>query len=161
MAKLTDRQKKFVDCFIVSGVAETAALEAGYSVLFARSGSSKLLAYAGVQEYLTEQLEKLSSSRIADAKEVMEYLTSVMRREHKENVVVTLSREKSCWEPDDSGTMRKVTVREEVPEVVEIPSKLSDSNKAAELLGKRYSMFTDRVDVNLPVTVVIDDDYGE
>ena len=48
-----------------------------------------------------------------------------------------------------------------MPQIVEIPSRLADANKAAELLGKAYTLFTDRieqdVDMNLNITV----DYGE
>lgn len=32
--------------------------------------------------------------------------------------------------------------------------------KAAELLGKRFALFTDKIDSNAPVTIVIKDDYG-
>ena len=68
--------------------------------------------------------------------------------------------------PDENGTMRKQTVKEEVPEIVEIPAKLSDANKAAELLGKRYGLFTDKLQLNTPnVPVILDnipdgDTYG-
>lgn len=90
----------------------------------------------------------MSSERIADATEVLEYLTSVMRREHKENIVVTLTNEVSSYEPDETGAMRKRTTKRETAEVVEIPAKLSDANKAAELLGKRYRLFTDKIDID-------------
>lgn len=45
----------------------------------------------------------------------------------------------------------KKTVKEEVPQIVEIPAKLSDANKAAELLGKRYALFTDKVQAEIVV----------
>ena len=71
-----------------------------------------------------------------------------MRREHKEYIVVTTTEKKSFYAPDENGTMRKNTIEKEIPEIVEIPAKLSDANKSAELLGKRYRMFTDNVNLD-------------
>ena len=85
----------------------------------------------------------------------MKYLTAVMRRELSEHVVVTVSEEKSYYEPDSNGTMRKRTEKREMPQIVEIPARLADANKAAELLGKRYSLFTDNIDVSGPIPIVI------
>ena len=91
----------------------------------------------------------------------MKYLTAVMRRELSEHVVVTVSEEKTYYAPDANGTMRKRSEKKEMPQIVEIPSRLADANKAAELPGKAYTLFTDRmeqdVDMNLNITV----DYGE
>lgn len=106
-------------------------------------------------------LEGIKSERIADAQEVMEYLTSVMRREKKECVVVTLTKEKSEYVPGEDGKPRKHTTKEEIPQIVEIPAKLSDANKAAELLGKRYSLFTDKVELEADMDLSITIDYGE
>ena len=84
-----------------------------------------------------------------------------MRRELKEVVVVTLAEEVSAYVPDDEGKMRKQTIKQERPELVEIPAKLSDANKAAELLGKRYALFTDKVDLMANMGVTIIDDLPE
>ena len=90
----------------------------------------------------------MQSERVADVQEVLEYLTSVMRREKKDTVVVTLNTEETEYVPDENGTMRKQTTKKEIPKMVEIPAKLSDSNKAAELLGKRYGLYTEKMEVS-------------
>lgn len=97
---------------------------------------------------------------IADQDEVLKYLTATMRREKKESVVVTISEERSMYAPDDNGTMRKQTIKKETPRIAEIPARLSDANKAAELLGKRYSLFTDRVETDVDMDLNITIDYG-
>ena len=74
-----------------------------------------------------------------------------MRREMKESVVVTVTKEHSEYVDTGDGKPRKKTVKEEVPQIVEIPAKLSDANKAAELLGKRYALFTDKVQAEIVV----------
>lgn len=152
MAKLTEKQKLFVDEYLID-LNATRAYKAVYPNVKKDSSAAvcaaKLLRNAKVKDYIDEQLEKVSSEKIADAQEVMEYLTKVMRREMKESVVVTLTKEHSEYVDTGDGKPRKQTVKEEVPQIVEIPAKLSDANKAAELLGKRYSLFTDKAEVNV------------
>lgn len=86
---------------------------------------------------MDERLKTADKERIAKADEVLQYLTKVMRREESETVVVTLKSRKSYY--DKTG--KKVIDEKEEPRLVEIPSKLMDSNKAAELLGRRYQLF--------------------
>lgn len=151
--KLTLKQQKFADEYIKLGNIEQAAINAGYSKAYARGNAHKLVANVSISEYIENRLAELKSEAIADQTEVLEYLTSVMRREKKEVVVVTLTKEESKWVDG-----KKQTVKTEVPELVEIPAKLSDANKAAELLGKRYKLFTDQQDINVNSVVQFYDD---
>lgn len=155
---LTEKQKRFIDYYIETGNATEATRKAGYKAnsekAYRNIGSENL---AKLGEFINERLSELESERIADATEVMEYLTSVMRREHKENVVVTIKEEQSKYVPDENGTMRKQTVKTEVPKLVEIPARLTDANKAAELLGKRYRLFVDVIDAKLETNQKFDD----
>lgn len=151
--KLTLKQQKFADEYIKLGNIEQAAINAGYSKAYARGNAHKLVANVSVSEYIENRLAELKSEAIADQTEVLEYLTSVMRREKKEVVVVTLTKEESKWVDG-----KKQTIKTEVPELVEIPAKLSDANKAAELLGKRYKLFTDQQDINVNSVVQFYDD---
>lgn len=160
MAKLTPKQQRFVDEYLIDLNATQAAIRAGYSEKTAYSIGDENLTKPVIKDAIEKALAAISSKRIADTVEVMEYLTAVMRREHKENIVVTLQEETSTYVPDESGTMRKQTIKREVPQLVEIPAKLSDANKAAELLGKRYGIFTDKVKLEGTVPIVIVDDLG-
>lgn len=155
---LTEKQKRFADEYLID-LNATRAYKVAYPNIkkdtVAATNGGRLLRNADISEYVKETLEKLQSERVADVQEVLEYLTSVMRREKKESVVVTLTREQSEYKADETGKPRKHTVKEEIPQVVEIPAKLSDANKAAELLGKRYSLFTDKVNVTGEIPIVI------
>lgn len=154
MAKLTEKQKLFVDEYLIDLNATRAYRDVYPNCKkdsSADAAARKLLGNTRIQEYIKQQLEKIGSEKIADAQEVMEYLTKVMRREMKESVVVTLTKERSEYVDTGDGKPRKKTVKEEVPQIVEIPAKLSDANKAAELLGKRYSLFTDKVQSEIVV----------
>lgn len=153
--KLTLRQKRFADHYIETGNIMKAATLAGYS-----KASVSRIGYLNfkipkVRKYINERLELIESKRIADAAEVMAFLTSVMRREHKDTVLVTHSEETSTYVPDEGGKMRKQTIKRGTHELVSMPVKLSDANKAAELLGKRYVLFSDKVNFDDKAPVVI------
>ena len=158
---LTEKQQRFCDEYLID-CNGTRAYKAAYPNCkkdsSADASARKLLGNTRIKTYIEEKLAEISSQKIAEAQEVMEYLTSVMRREYKENIVVTLTEETSTYVPDENGTMRKHTTKKEVPQLVEIPAKLSDANKAAELLGKRYGLFTDKLNVAGAVPVQIVDD---
>lgn len=138
MNTLTPRQQKFCDEYLISGNATDAAIKAGYSRKTAKQTGSENLAKPDLRAYIDEQLAKIHSAKIADAEEVMKYLTSVMRGEHTEQVLKL--------------------VGEGVQTVTDIDVSAKERLKAAELIGKRYGMFTDKVGVEGAVPVIITGD---
>lgn len=153
--KMTAKQMRFCDEYLIDLNATQAAIRAGYSEKTAKAIGSENLTKPYIREYIDQRLAEIEDALVAKQDEVMKYLTSVMRREKKEHVVVTLSKETSTYVPDDEGKMRKQTIKEEIPKVVEIPTPVKDSNKAAELLGRAYGIYTDKVDVEGAIPVVI------
>ncbi|MGS5517779.1 terminase small subunit [Clostridioides difficile] len=140
MAKLTEKQKRFCDYYIETGNATEAAIRAGYSEKTAKVIGAENLTKPYLKNYIDEKLKEFESNRIADAKEVMEYLTKIVRNEAKEEVVVV----------SENGVER---VKKDV--------SIKDRNKAAELLGKRYRLFTDKIEVEGTSIVKIVDDIDE
>lgn len=155
---LTAKQKRFCDEYLVDLNATQAAIRAGYSRKTAYSIGVENLKKPEIKKYIEKRMAEKEKELIADQNEVMKYLSAVMRREKTESVVVTLSKEKSLYAPDANGTMRKQTVKEDIPQIVEIPARLSDANKAAELLGKAYGIYTDKVDMDATEAVTIIND---
>lgn len=135
---MTARQRKFCDEYLISGNATDAAIKAGYSPKTAKQTGSENLAKPDLRAYIDEQLEKLHSAKIADAEEVMKYLTSVMRGEHTEQVLKLAG--------DGFQTITDIDV------------SAKDRLKAAELVGKRYGLFTEKVGLEGAVPVVIQND---
>lgn len=88
MGKLTSRQQRFADEYIISGNAMQSAVKAGYSKKYAKSDSHKLLENTGIKTYIDERLKEIESAKTATQQEVLEYLTSVMRGEHKEQTLI-------------------------------------------------------------------------
>lgn len=147
--KLTDKQKLFVQELIKNGYNATqAALAAGYSEKSAYAQGSRLLKNDEVLKYKDELLNSLQQPTIATIEEILQYYTRVMRREEKENVVVTIKEKVSGMVLNpDTGKRERKTVEKETPKIVEIPTRVADANKAAEMLGKNYGIWTDKVNV--------------
>lgn len=142
---MTDKQKKFCDEYLIDCNATQAAIRAGYSPKTARFAAewlneknlqkptSKYI--PELKSYIDAHLEQLHSEKTADAQEVLEYLTSVMRGEQKEQTLVL------CGDG--------------MQEIEDIDVSAKDRLKAAELIGKRYGMFKDTVELGGAVPVVI------
>ena len=142
---LTEKQKIFADEDLID-LNATRAYRVAYPAVknddTAAAAGSRLLKNVKVAVYIDQELENLRSERVADAQEVMEHLTAVMRGEVKEEVVVV--------EGAGEGYSEAKIIEKQIAE--------RDRIKAAELLGKRYSMFTDKLDINGVEGVVIVDD---
>lgn len=145
--KLNARQKAFCEYYVVSGNATDAAIKAGYKEKNARKIGSENLTKMDIKAYVEELMQKLESERTASAKEVLEFLTKSMRGEIKEEVVVV--------EGTGDGTSEARMVEKQIG--------LRDRIKSAELLGKRYRLFTDKVEVDgvVPVMIVGEDELEE
>lgn len=158
--KLTEQQKRFVqELFKNNHNAKQAAIAAGYSEKTAQVQASRLLTNVMVLEYRDKLLQGFEKSTIASIEEILEYYTRVMRREESETVVVVTKEKKTGYAKNqETGKRERVTIEKEVPKLVEIPTKVSDANKAAEMLGKNYGIWTEKVnvDANQSITFVED-----
>lgn len=157
MMKLTPKQRAFADYYIETGNAAESAVRAGYAKKTAKQIGAENLGKPYLREYIDKQLDKMSKKRVATAQEVLETLTRVMRREEEETVVVTIKTHKNWY--DEKG--RKQTLDKEEPVCVKVPPKLSDVNKAAELMGKRWRLFTEKTEVSGDIDLRVVIDYGE
>ncbi len=88
MKKLTPKQKAFADEYIKSGNAYQSAIKAGYADKYANNNISKLLGNVGIKAYIDAKMAEIESRKIADAREVLEFYTSVMRGDKKETIFV-------------------------------------------------------------------------
>ena len=160
--KMTAKMQRFCDEYLIDLNATQAAIRAGYSEKTAKVIGAENLTKPAIKEYIEKRMAEKESELIADQNEVMRYLSAVMRRELKESVVVTLQNKTEKWVTvEDTGKLKKQTITEESPAVVDIPARLSDANKAAELLGKAYGIYTEKVDLKETAKVVIVDDLEE
>ena len=129
------RQKRFCDEYLIDLNATQAAIRAGYSEKTAKAIGNENLTKPDIRAYIDSALEEMHNQKTADAQEVMEYLTSVMRGEHTDEVLKL--------------------VGDGVQMVAKIKVSAKDRLRAAELVGKRYGMFTDKADLNVSQPIVI------
>ena len=145
---MTEKQKRFCDEYLIDCNA-TRAYKAVYKNVksddAARANASRLLANANVKKYIDDRMEELHNEKTADAQEVIEYLTSVLRGESAAQEIVVVG--------TGDGRSKAKTVEK-------APSE-KERLKAAELLGKRYALFTDKVDMDTDMDLNITIDYGE
>jgi len=145
MAKLTEKQKRFCDEYLIDLNATKAAISAGYSKKTAYRTGADNLRKPQIQNYINERLEEIKTEKTADAQEVMEYLTSVLRGESQSEIVVV------------EGSGDGVSSARRIHKAPDEKERL----KAAELLGKRYSLYNDKVDMAVDMDLNITVDYGD
>lgn len=138
---MTKRQQRFCDEYLKDTNATQAASRAGYSKKSAYSVGQRLLKNVEVKNYLEARMKEIQDRTIADAAEVTQYLTSVLRGEAKsqEIVVVGVGEGRSKAQIIEKGPSEK--------------GKL----KAAELLGKRWGIYNDNVNVSVEPVTIADD----
>lgn len=145
---MTEKQKLFADEYLID-LNATRAYRAVYKNIkndgVARRNGSRLLTNADIKKYIDDRLEEMHNKKIADAQEVMEYLTAVLRGKSvsEEIVVEGLGDGCSAARTIDKGPSEK------------------DRLKAAELLGKRFGLYTDKVEMDADMDLNITIDYGE
>lgn len=145
---MTEKQKRFCDEYLIDCNA-TRAYKAVYQNVksdeTAKSAASRLLTNVNVKKYIDDCMEELHNEKTADAQEVIEYLTSVLRGESIAQEIVVEGTGDGCSE---ARTIEKA------------PSE-KEKLKAAELLGKRYALFTDKIETDVDMDLNITIDYGD
>ena len=97
--RLTAKQRLFANEYIKSGNAMQSAIKAGYSDKYAKARSAQMLENVGIKSYIDAKMAEIESSKIADAKEVLEFYARVLREEETEEVALAAG--------DDVVTVRK------------------------------------------------------
>lgn len=142
---LTRKQKKFADEYLIDLNATQAAIRAGYSERSAGRNADRMMKNDEIRNYIEEQIQQLHNERTADAQEVVEYLTSVLRGESEGEELVN--------EFQGDGISKAVNVKKK-------PSE-KDKLRAAELLGKRFGIFTDKIEGSVRISEKLADVFDQ
>lgn len=134
--KLTPKQKKFADEYIKSGNITQSAISAGYSKKTARVIGQENLLKPAIKEYIAERIAEIDKANIADQKEILEFMTRVMRRQESEQVTNVLKKPKVLTISGSDDSEYEKVVNEEVIEVTEVKNSVGDAVRAADLLSK-------------------------
>lgn len=145
MAKLTAKQQRFCDEYLIDLNATQAAIRAGYSPHYANTNASKLLQITTIKDFLQKRMAEKEKELIAGQDEVLRYLTAVMRGQSVAEIVVVEGTGDGCSE---ARAIQKAPDEKE-------------RLKAAELLGKRYGLYTDKVEADVDMSpLVLKDDVN-
>ena len=162
--KLTAKQKRFIDEYLVDFNGTQAAIRAGYATRSAEVTAAKLLRNAKVQAEISRRQKDLQRRTEVTQERVVRELARVAFADAASHVQVRL-REVPC--PD--GTRARVPVVEVKPtaELTDdqraaiaqikqgangIEVKMYDKIKALELLGRHIGMFNDKLELKATVT---------
>lgn len=141
MSKMTEKQRRFADEYIRLGEITQASINAGYSTKTAYAIGKENLEKPIIKSYIDKRLMELKKESIAEQDEVLQYLTSVMRGEHTEQTLRGIGEGAQTIDDIDVDASKRI--------------------KAAELLGKRYGVWTEKQDINVNGAVQFVDDVGE
>ncbi|MBO5664249.1 MAG: terminase small subunit [Bacteroidales bacterium] len=135
--KMTAKQQRFCDEYLIGLNATQAAIRAGYSEKTARAMGAENLTKPYIKEYIDQRMAEKEAALIASQDEVLKYLTRVLRGESFSSV---LARNEEGGE-----------------DVIEKQPDEKERLKAAELLGKRYGLYTEKIeaDVDTELTITI------
>jgi phage terminase small subunit len=139
--KLTAKQRRFVQEYLIDLNATQAAIRAGYSKKSACAIGLENLGKPMIKQAIDERLKQIDEEKTADAKEIREFWTRVMRGEEKDTVL----------RYDSEGHQVET----------EISVSMKDRIRASELMGKSFAMFTDKVDSNIDMDLHIEVDYED
>ncbi|QWS03153.1 terminase small subunit [Limosilactobacillus fermentum] len=133
--RLTLKQQRFVDEYIISGNATQAAIKAGYSKKTAKQMGTENLAKPIIKAELDRRNAEIQSAKTMDMQEVMERLAAMGRGETTEETVTNKG------------------------EVIETATRNADKLKAMELIGKRFGAWTDKKEIsgNLDIEIGMGD----
>lgn len=143
--RMTAKQRRFCDEYLVDLNGTQAAIRAGYSKRSARQTADRNMSNDDIKKYIDQRMAEKESELIATQDEVLRYLTSVLRGESQSEVVVVEGIGEGC------SMAKKLNKAPEEKERL----------KAAELLGKRYGLYTDKVEQDIDTTLNITIDYGD
>lgn len=131
---MTEKQRIFADEYIID-LNGTRAYKVAYPNIkndnVAAARASKLLKMPEIKAYIQKRLDELADKRVAKQQEVLEYLTSVMRGQSESEVVVI--------EGMGDGMSQATRIKKGPDE--------RERLKAAELLGKRYGTWKEKLEV--------------
>ena len=135
--RMTERQERFCQEFVATGNATQSAISAGYSERSARAVSCRLLTNANVQNRIKELSGEIKNDKIADAREMQSILTSIVRGESTEEVIVVEGIGDGCSE---------AVIKKKKP-------SQSDRIKAMQLLARMQGVLDNNMTLNVVVPI--------
>lgn len=159
VAKLTDKQQRFVDEYLIDLNATQAAIRAGYSAKTADQQGSRMLANVKVKQAVAEKQAQRSKRTGVNQDRVVLELAKVAFAKMTD-IVDSNGKIKEDASPDDLACIESIKYKESDNEYggsVEREVKIASKLKALELLGKHLGMWSDKFNVTVEKSEKLDD----
>jgi phage terminase small subunit len=154
MAKLTEKQKRFVEEYLIDLNATQAAIRAGYSPNTAKDIGCENLAKPNIRACIDKEIAERSKRTGINQDRVIRELARLAFVNANNVIDMEEATLKDGATEDDTAAIASVKVKT-IPtkegEGIEREIKLTDKLKALELLGKHLGMFKDKVEIDATV----------
>lgn len=167
MAKLTDKQKRFVEEYLIDLNATQAAIRAGYNAN--AKNTFEVIGYQLLQKTsVSEEIEKAMAERsrrtgitqdrvlnelakiaFANAKDILDFKTATVKEDASEEDLACIQSVKVKTQASSKGTLEERQVT------------LYDKKAALELLGKHLGLFKDNIALEADTEIKVTIDYGD
>ena len=154
---MTDKQKRFVEEYLIDLNATQAAIRAGYSPKTANEQGNRLLTNVSVQTELNKQMAKRSRRTGVTQDRVVRELAKIAFLDMTQ-VVDDHGRIRDDATPEDRACIESIKYKSssgDQGESVEREVKVASKLKALELLGKHLGMYSDKLNIEGAVPIVI------
>lgn len=164
MAKLTKKQKLFVEEYLIDLNATQAAIRAGYSTNTAYSIGDENLKKPEIKNAIEKALAERSRRTGINQDRIIHELAKIAFLNPTDVINMDEATVNGEANRDDTAAISSVKVKR-IPtdngNIVEREVKTYDKIKALELLGKHIGMFNDKLKIEGAIPIVIVDDLGE
>lgn len=164
MAKLTKKQKLFVEEYLIDLNATQAAIRAGYSTDTAASIGCENLIKPNIKDAICKEMAERSKRTGINADRIIQELAKIAFLNPTDVINMDEATINGSANRDDTAAISSVKVKRiptENGDIVEREVRTYDKIKALDLLGKHIGMFTDKLKIEGAIPIVIQDDLGE
>jgi phage terminase small subunit len=150
MARLTAKQKRFANEYIIDLNATQAAIRAGYTSKYANTNANKLLQNTTLAEYIQGLMDERSRRTLVTQDKVVNELANIAFADISSFLKVK-NNQVEVFDTDSIQHEMLAAIAEIKEGNYGISIKLHDKLKALELLGRHLGMFKDKVEVTADV----------
>ncbi len=164
MARLTAKQKRFIEEYLIDLNATQAAIRAGYSPHTAKEIGYENLAKPHIRARVEKALAERSRRTGINQDRVIRELARIALVNPVDVINMDEATIRDMASQDDTAAILSVKVKRiptENGDITEREIRMADKIKALELLGKHLGMFTDKLNVNAEMAVKIVDDIDD
>lgn len=154
---MTQKQKRFIEEYLIDLNATQAAIRAGYSPDTAKAIGSENLTKPDIRAQIDRAMAERSKRTGVNAERVIQELAKIAFVNATEVIDPKTATVKDSALPEDTAAIQSVKVKTFGEDGLEREIKMADKIKALELLGKHLGMFQNNVNVTLGTSEKLDD----